>query len=180
MILSGKLIREKIGKEIVIDPFDERKLNTNGYNLSLQNKLIIYENPILDMKTSNPIKEILIPEDGLVLQPGRLYLGSTVERTYTDKFMPIIEGRSSIARLGIFVHITAGLGEVGFNGNWTLELTCIQPVRIYPYVEICQIYFHEVVGEIELCHSNKYQNSKEPMPSKIYKELNGGREINAQ
>lgn len=179
MILSGKMIRERIGKEIVIDPFDERKLNTNGYNLSLQNKLLIYENPILDMKSSNSITEVLIPEDGLVLHPGQLYLGSTVERTYTDKFMPIIEGRSSVARLGIFVHITAGLGEVGFNGNWTLELTCVQPVRIYPYVEICQIYFQEVVGEIELCHSNKYQNSIEPMPSKIYEELNGRGGINA-
>ena len=175
MILSGKMIKEMIGKEIIIDPFDDRKLNTNGYNLSLYNKLIIYENRILDMKAKNRTKEILIPENGFILQPGQLYLGSTVERTCTNKFIPIIEGRSSIARLGIFVHITAGLGEAGFDGRWTLELTCIKPVRIYPYVEICQIYFHEVLGEIELCRSNKYQNSMEAIPSKLYKELNEGK-----
>lgn len=175
MVLSGKKIREMLGKEIEIEPFDDRKLNTNGYNLSLQNKLLIYENDILDMKINNGIKEITIPESGFVLQPRRLYLGSTLERTYTNKYMPMIEGRSSIARLGIFVHITAGLGEVGFDGRWTLELTCVQPVRIYPYVDICQIYFQEVVGEIDLCHSDKYQNSMEAMSSKIYKELDGRR-----
>lgn len=175
MILSGKMIKEMIGKEIIIDPFDDRKLNTNGYNLSLNNKLVIYENCILDMKAINKTKEILIPENGFILQPGQLYLGSTVERTCTNQFMPIIEGRSSVARLGIFVHITAGLGEAGFDGRWTLELTCVKPVRIYPYVEICQIYFHEVIGKIELCRSNKYQNSTEAIPSKLYKELNEGK-----
>lgn len=175
MILSGKMIKNMIGREIIIDPFDEKKLNTNGYNLSLHNKLVIYENSILDMKEINKTKEIIIPENGFILQPGQLYLGSTVERTYTSKFMPIIEGRSSIARLGIFVHITAGLGEAGFDGTWTLELTCVKPVRIYPYVDICQIYFQEISGEIELCRSNKYQNSMEAIPSKLYEELNGGK-----
>lgn len=171
MILSGKKIKELIGKEIIIEPFDEYKLNTNSYNLSLNNKLTVYKESTLDMKKNNASYEIIIPDEGLLMQPNRLYLGTTVERTYTERYMPIIEGRSSIARLGIFVHITASLGEAGFNGRWTLELTCVQPVRIYPYINICQIYYHEILGEIELCHSMKYQNSIDASPSKLYQEF---------
>lgn len=171
MILSGKMIRNEINKNIFINPFNENNLTTNSYNLTLSNKLMVYNSDLLDMKINNTCKEIIIPDDGLILYPGQLYLGSTVEKTCTNKYIPMIEGRSSIARLGIFVHITAGLGEAGFDGHWTLEITCIKPIRIYPYIEICQLYFNEIIGEIELCRSTKYQNSKEALPSKMYEEF---------
>lgn len=115
--------------------------------------------------------DIEIPNDGLVLQPNQLYLGSTIEKTHTTNFVPIIEGRSSIARLGLFVHVTAGLGEAGFDGHWTLELTCVQPLRIYPNVSICQIYYNCICGRVDQCKSEKYQNSMEAEPSKLYKEI---------
>ena len=88
-----------------------------------------------------------------------------------DFYIPIIEGRSSVARLGLFVHVTAGLGEAGFNGHWTLELTCVQPIRIYSGYSICQIYFNTVLGTIDQCKSQKYQFSTEAQPSKLFKEL---------
>ena len=139
MILSGKEIKKRLGKEIIIEPFNERQLNPNSYNLRLYNELLVYENHLLDMKKENKAKKIIIPKDGLILEPGKLYLGRTVEYTKTDKLVPMLEGRSSIGRLGLFIHVTAGFGDVGFSGYWTLEMFCIQPIKIYPEVEVCQI-----------------------------------------
>lgn len=174
MILSGSQIRKELNRSISITPFDESKLNSNSYNLSLSRRLKVYKDDILDMRKeyeSSDMQEIEVPDDGLVLQPHRLYLGSTIERTHTSKYIPVIEGRSSIARLGLFVHITAGLGEAGFDGHWTLELTCVQPVRIYPHISICQIYYHCIYGQADQCRSRKYQNSTEAEPSKLHKEI---------
>ena len=139
MILSGKEIQRHIGKEIIIEPFDQSRVNPNSYNLTLHNELLVYENHELDMKKLNPTKRITIPEEGLVLEPNRLYLGRTNEFTKTEGFVPMLEGRSSTGRLGLFIHVTAGFGDVGFAGYWTLEIFCIQPIRIYPNAEICQI-----------------------------------------
>ena len=171
MILSRDRIRSEIGKNLHIIPFSEEKLNSNSYNLTLSDKLLVYQHAQLDMKIQEPTNEIIIPSTGYVLQPGELYLGSTIETTKTEKFIPIIEGRSSIARLGLFVHITAGLGEAGFDGHWTLELCCVKPLRIYPHVSICQIYYHEISGTPCLCDSQKYQNSQTAEGSKLYTEF---------
>jgi dCTP deaminase len=171
MILSGKEILKHIGKEIIIEPFNEKRINPNSYNLSLANELLIYDNGILDMKKPNPATKIIIPEEGLLLQPNKLYLGRTNEYTSTDKFVPMLEGRSSIGRLGLFIHITAGFGDIGFSGYWTLEIFCVQPIRIYPNVEICQIYYHDINGEYDLYKSGKYQNNTGIQPSMLYKDF---------
>ena len=147
MILSGKEIQRHIGKEIIIEPFDQSRVNPNSYNLTLHNELLVYENHELDMKKLNPTKRITIPEEGLVLEPNRLYLGRTNEFTKTEGFVPMLEGRSSTGRLGLFIHVTAGFGDVGFAGYWTLEIFCIQPIRIYPNAEICQIYYLSIEGD---------------------------------
>ncbi len=171
MILSGREIHKHLGKEIVIEPFDEKRLNPNSYNLSLADELLVYENRELDMKLPNPVKRLRIPEEGLLLEPGRLYLGRTNEYTYTDGFVPMLEGRSSVGRLGLFIHVTAGFGDVGFAGCWTLEIFCVQPIRIYPNVEICQIYYHDIHGEYDAYTSGKYQNSRTVLPSLLYKDF---------
>ncbi len=171
MILSGREILKRIGKEIVIEPFDEKFLNPNSYNLRLHNELLIYEDNILDMKKVNKTKSIIIPDEGLLLEPGRLYLGRTYEYTKTDKYVPMLEGRSSIGRLGLYIHVTAGFGDVGFSGYWTLEIQCIQPVKIYPMVEICQIYYHSIEGKYEKYQSGKYQNNTGIQPSMLYKDF---------
>src|SRR4051812_37697623 len=172
MILSGKEIRTKLGGDIVIDPFDERKLNPNSYNLTLHHELMTYEEVVLDMRKANRVRRVEIPPDGLVLSPSQLYLGRTVERTETHNLVPQIEGRSSIGRLGLFVHVTAGFGDVGFCGFWTLEMFAVQPVRIYPGVPICQIFYHEIRGEFTEYQSDKYQHNRDIQPSLLFKELN--------
>lgn len=173
MILSGKEIQRHMGKDIVIQPFDPKRLNPNSYNLSLHNQLLVYENRLLDMKVPNPVKTLTIPESGLVLEPDKLYLGRTNEFTQTDRFVPMLEGRSSVGRLGLFIHVTAGFGDVGFAGYWTLEIFCVQPIRIYPNVEICQIYYHDIHGDYDLYQSGKYQNNTGIQPSLLYKDFEG-------
>ncbi len=169
MILSGFEILNEIEKgNIVIDPFDRSRLNPNSYNLRLSNELLVYDASVLDMRHPNPYHIIQIPEEGLVLQPGILYLGRTVEMTETKTLVPMLEGRSSIGRLGITVHVTAGFGDVGFKGFWTLEIQCVNPVRIYPFVEFCQIYYHTICGEYDLYRSGKYQGNTSVQPSLMY------------
>tara|TARA_Y100000817_G_C16837202_1_gene536276 strand:+ start:856 stop:1383 length:528 start_codon:yes stop_codon:yes gene_type:complete len=171
VILSGKEIKSRIGDEIFIDPYDEKRINPNSYNLALHNELLVYKDSILDMKRINRVEKIIIPLSGLVLEPNRLYLGRTVEHTETKNLVPMLEGRSSIGRLGLFVHVTAGFGDVGFRGFWTLEIFCVQPIKIYPNVEICQVYYHTIEGEHENYSSGKYQNNKDTQASLLYKDF---------
>ena len=171
MILSGKEIESRIDKDIIIEPFDKKRINPNSYNLSLHNELLIYKDSTLDMKKDNEVKKLTIPSSGLVLETNRLYLGRTVEYTETKNLVPMLEGRSSIGRLGLFVHVTAGFGDVGFKGFWTLEIFCIQPVKIYPSVEICQVYYHTIEGEIKNYSSQKYQNNRGIQSSLLFKDF---------
>lgn len=171
MILSGLEIKKRLGKDIIIEPFDEKFLNPNSYNLRISNELLIYKDPILDMKAPNKTEKIIIPETGFVLEPNRLYLGRTYEYTETHNLVPMLEGRSSIGRLGIFIHITAGFGDIGFCGYWTLEIFAIHPVKIYPYVPVCQIFYHTIEGEYFSYDNGKYQKNKGIQPSLLYKEL---------
>jgi dCTP deaminase len=171
MILSGKEIKNRLHNDILIEPFNDNQLNPNSYNLRLYDELMVYDEHTLDLKKEHKVKSIVIPEEGLVLQPGKLYLGRTVEYTKTDKLVPMLEGRSSIGRLGLFIHITAGFGDVGFRGYWTLEMFCVQPIRIYAGVEICQIFYHTIEGDYVHYASNKYQNNQGIQPSLLYKEF---------
>jgi len=171
MILSGKMIKEKLGKDIIIEPFNDAALNPNSYNLTLHNELVVYDEVNLDMRQENRTSSIIIPSEGLLLQPGRLYLGRTREYTETDKYVPMLEGRSSVGRLGLSVHVCAGFGDVGFKGYWTLEFHCVQPLRIYPNVGICQIYYHSIEGEYDPYSSGKYQNNNGIQPSMMYKDF---------
>lgn len=171
MILSGKEIKRKLGSDIIIEPFSDLQLNPNSYNLRLHHELLVYEDSVLDMKKNHAVKKIIIPQEGMVLEAGKLYLGRTLEHTKTDRHVPMLEGRSSIGRLGLFIHITAGFGDVGFNGFWTLEMFCVQPVKIYPGVEICQIFYHTIEGEYTKYVSNKYQNNQGIQPSLLYKDF---------
>lgn len=171
MILSGKEIKKRIGSDIIIEPFTESQLNPNSYNLRLHREVLLYDESILDMKSKHRLKSVIIPETGLTLQPNVLYLGRTIEYTKTDNLVPMLEGRSSIGRLGLFIHITAGFGDVGFNGYWTLEMFCVQPIRIYPGVEICQIFYHTLEGDFDRYVSDKYQNNEGIQASMMYKDF---------
>ena len=171
MILTGPEIRQRLNKDIFIDPYSEDQLNPNSYNLRLHDTLLVYDNRELDMARPNPTHEIVIPDDGLMLECGRLYLGRTIEHTETRNLVPMLEGRSSVGRLGLFVHVTAGFGDVGFKGFWTLEIFAVQPIRIYKGVEICQIFYHTPQGEQRLYDSGKYQDNKGIQASMLYKDF---------
>lgn len=172
MILTAAQILKEMGAgTIEIDPFDRSRLNPNSYNLRLGPTLACYEDPELDCKKKHTVSEWQIPDEGWVLLPGFFYLASTVERTATKQFVPMLEGRSSLARLGLSVHQTGGFGDIGFEGTWTLEITCALPLRIYAGIEVCQVQFWRVYGEIDQLYKGKYLGQSNPQPSKLYKEM---------
>ena len=103
MILSGRAIQKHIGSDIIIEPYDPKRVNPNSYNLSLHNELLVYTGNTLDIKQANPTECIVIPEEGLVLEPNRLYLGRTNEYTKTERYVPMLEGRSSTGRLKMWL-----------------------------------------------------------------------------
>lgn len=175
MILSGNEIKlQHEAGTIVIEPWDDARVNPNSYNVSLAPELMVYTEARLDPRQANRTRTITIPEEGLVLTPRKLYLGRTNEWTETYGLVPKLEGRSSIGRLGMFIHVTAGYGDVGFKGFWTLEIVAVEPVRIYPNMEIGQLSYHPVCGEITDTYRGKYQGSREIVSSKIWEELRRG------
>ena len=166
-MLTGSKILEEIEKgNICILPFDKKQLNPNSYNVRLGSTLKVYTENVLDFNKDNPSKTIEIPVDGFVLQPGELYIGNIVERVSTDKYVSAVDGRSSVGRLGILIHATAGFGDIGFDGNYTLEIFCVKPVRIYPDMLIGQIYFSEPYGDIDFLYRGRYQGQTEPTTSR--------------
>jgi dCTP deaminase len=156
MILTDKEILRAIDDgNIVIEPFDPTCLGTNSYDVHLGKHLATYDNPILDAKAHNTILHFEIGPEGFVLQPGTLYLGVTEEYTETHHTVPFLEGKSSVGRLGIDIHATAGKGDVGFCNYWTLEISCVHPVRVYAGMPIGQLIYFMVHGDI-----NNYYNKK--------------------
>jgi len=160
MILTDLQILEEIQKgTIKIEPYDRACLGTNSYDVHLGKYLATYKNRVLDAKSHNEIEHFEIGEEGFVLQPDTLYLGVTDEYTETLAHVPFLEGKSSVGRLGIDIHATAGKGDVGFCNTWTLEISVSQPVRVYAGMPIGQLIYFEVKGGIENSYNTK-QNAK--------------------
>jgi len=189
MLLTKSAIREALSTgDIVISPFNPANLSPNSYDVTLNSQLLIYdltESGILDMKRDNPTLEFSIPEEGAVLQPGMLYIGMTNETATSKSYIPMFEGRSSMGRLGINTHITAGFGDIGWgfeklpsgdiichNPTWTLEITVVHPVRVYPNVRIGQVFFTEPKGEIEW-YNGKYNRQRKPQASRSFQDFKG-------
>lgn len=171
MILTGTEIhRQWEAKRIRIDPFTPDQINPNSYNFKLGRHIKHYKNRVLDPKVRQEVVTETIPSEGLVLQPDRIYLGHTEETMGSDHYVPIIRARSSVARIGLFVHITADMIDIGSYNQWTLQLHAIQPVRVYAGMLIGQVTFWCVKGEITL-YEGKYQGSKGPMESEIYRDF---------
>lgn len=170
-MLTGNEIKLQVAAgRIVIQPFYEENIGPNSYDVHLSDELLVYTEAVLDPKKDNRYREIKIPHEGLVLLPGRVYLGSTVEHTESQFHIPMYEGRSSLGRLGLESHKTAGFGDIGFKGNWTLELSVVQPVRIYPGMRIGQLYWHNPDGEVLKRYDGKYQGQTNATPSRLYED----------
>lgn len=172
MILTASDIKKKLEMgELSISPFNPDNLGSNSYDLTLDSKLIVYTDEVLDLKKSNNFIEVAIPETGLVLKPGVIYLAKTNEYLETNNTVPIIYGKSSLGRLGLTAHICSGFGDLGFRGNWTLQLSCLQPIKIYSGIPIAQVAFHTVSGKINDIYNGKYQDSFVIEPSKYYRNF---------
>lgn len=197
-VLVDHHIREAIATgEIVVDPFYPACLGTNSYDVHLAPVLRTYvrgrDVPMdllgdphwghrlpIDMAAETPTEDVRIPDDGLVLEPGRLYLASTVEYTESHAHVPILNGRSSVGRLGLSIHVTAGTGDVGFCGHWTMELFVVEPLRVYPEVAIGQLLWMTTSGVPDFTYRKKTTakynqvDSDLPQPSRLHVELAKG------
>ena len=179
MILSDRKIRDEIRQgRIVIRPYRPECLGSNSYDVHLGPYQATYRSGALDARRDNPIQEFRIPPGGYVLVPGQLYLGVTEEYTETHAFVPFLEGKSSVGRLGIDIHSTAGKGDVGFCNYWTLEMSVKLPVRVYAGMPIGQLIYFEISGPVDRSYSAKrtakYRTvSPHPIPSRMF--LNFGR-----
>ncbi len=156
MILTDKAILEEIERgNIVVEPFRPECLGTNSYDVHLGKHLATYDDRVLDARKHNKITHFEIPDDGFVLDPGTLYLGVTEEYTETHAHVPFLEGKSSVGRLGIDIHATAGKGDVGYCNTWTLEISVSQPVRVYYGMPIGQLIYFTVDGLIKNLYNKK-------------------------
>lgn len=157
MILTDQQILAEIERgTIVIEPYDRSCLGTNSYDVHLGRYLATYRDAVLDARRHNAIDVFEMPaEAGFVLQPGQLYLGVTEEYTESHAHVPFLEGKSSVGRLGIDIHATAGKGDVGFSNHWTLEISVSMPVRVYPGMPIGQLIYFTVQGDVQTFYNRK-------------------------
>ena len=199
-ILTGSEIYKEVqAGRITIDPFDPNQINPNSYNLRIDRRLLVYRPPVydyeehqrrrkiprvdknmphfndvvLDCHADNLTDEYFIEDSGFMLQPGILYLGTTFERTFTDHYVPVISGRSSTGRLSMSVHVTAGFGDIGFDGKWTLEITVLHNLIIYPRDEMLQVYFETPQGDRDYLYDGRYNHQTDVTASRFYMPKKG-------
>ncbi|WP_246268625.1 dCTP deaminase [Nonomuraea typhae] len=141
MILTRRAIVFAVERgDIVIEPFHPERVSPNAYDWRLGDHLRMCDAE-LDAAVPVEFTELAIPPEGLVLLPGRLYLGFTHERTHTERFAQMINGDRSVGALGIWVHVSAPLGHMGHAIQWTLEIRVARPVRVYPRMTFGKIIF---------------------------------------
>ncbi len=176
MILTGSAIVEAVGAgDIVIDPFDEARVNPNSYNYRLGPE--IYHVHSDEDPRRGPRHEQMRPSNGrYLLRKGHFYLGHTTERMGSTRYVTSLIGRSSIGRLGLFVQLSADLGHCGAVHRWTLELLPAMDIYVYPGQIIGQVSFWSVTGEA-LPYEGWYGRHDRPMPSKLHTNVLEHREI---
>jgi dCTP deaminase len=177
MILSDtQILAEMRRGTVVIRPFNRKYLGSNSYDVHLGRWFATYRDEILDARRHNKVASFRIPKEGMILVPSKLYLGVTEEYTETHRHVPFLEGKSSIGRLGIDIHATAGKGDIGFCNTWTLEISVRQPVRIYAGMPIGQLIYFEVSGDVEVPYDKrttaKYKKrTVKPVESMMWKNF---------
>jgi dCTP deaminase len=158
MILTGPAIQSAVKRgDILLEPFDESDLNPNSYNYHLGNSLLVLGSG------GKALRKVSLSSRGHVLKPGRVYLGATLERIGSDRYVTLLLGRSSIGRLGIFLNVTADLGHLGSCSHWTLELTVVQRVRVYPHMKIGQVSFWLTNENSSHRYIGRYHRDSQPV-----------------
>ena len=177
MILSdSKILEEMENGNIIISPFDERYLNPVSVDLTLAPQMTTYAEHKLDVRAENKTNEFTIPDHGFILTPGKVYLYACNERIgVKGNIRAKVEGKSSLGRLGLFIHVTAGFIDPGFEGSLVLELVATQPIVVYPNMKICQVEFARVEGNINEPYNkkigSKYMNQQGVQASLMYKNF---------
>ncbi|GAA3753057.1 dCTP deaminase [Spinactinospora alkalitolerans] len=170
MILSGHEIRRQVEADaITVSPFDSDHINPNSIDLTLDDTILRYCDPVIDPRVEPEVVKLTVPEDGLLLEPMGFCLGSSREIVGSTEFVPMVHAKSSTARAGLFVHVTADLIDIGSIGTITFQLFSTLPLRVYPGMRIAQVTFWKPMGEITL-YSGKYQGSAGPMKSMIFRD----------
>lgn len=173
-LLTGPKIEEEVrNKRIIIDPYDPKATGPNSHDLTLAPKLLTYrcDQNFLDVRQVNPTVDLMIPPEGKVLYPGILYLASTVEVLGSNHYAATVEGKSSLGRLGLQVHM-AGFIDCGYIGNITLEITVIHPLRVYSHMRVAQLCFSALSGPIRL-YKGKYKGDAGVEASRAYQDFEG-------
>ena len=192
-LVDHEIKAEVAAGRILIDPYDEAHVGTNSYDVSLAPELRVYDDgayteievyrdkeyretvQALDPRKELTTRSMTIGPGGFLLRPGELYLASTIEYTESHRHLPILNGRSSIGRLGISIHVTAGTGDVGFRGTWTLEITVVRPVLVFAGMKIGQLLWFTASDPdvpYDLKKSAKYgTRDATPESSKFHREF---------
>ena len=186
MVLSDRTLREEIAAgRIVIEPFDDSAVQPSSIDIRVDRLFRVFRNhttAVIDVKQDlEDLTELVsIPDDGVfMLHPGEFVLGSTLERVAvpTD-LVARIEGKSSLGRLGLLIHSTAGFIDAGFDGHITLELSNVAnlPITIYPGMKIGQVSFLRMTTEAEHPYGSqatgsKYQGQRGPTPSRYFENF---------
>lgn len=171
MILTGNEIKKRVGNsEIDIKPFTNSNVSTNSYDITLDNYLIKYTEKVIDPRKESNYEIIEIPDEGYILKKGEFFLGSSKEIIGSDYFVPLIHAKSGVARLGLFVHITADLIDIGYKGNITFQLYSVNDLKIYKDMKVGQVSFWKCFGDIEL-YNGKYKDGKGAQVSKTFKDF---------
>jgi dCTP deaminase len=171
-ILTNNEILNRIeSHDIIIQPFDQKNLGANSYDLTLSEEVKQIVHPMVDVGQKTEIFKFKITDDICVLEPNEIYLLSTNEYTETHNLVPMIMSRSSMARDGINLILNAGFGDIGYCGKWTVPCFVLKPTKIKAGIRFCQIFYNTVEGKITETYKGKYQNTREPQTSKLYSEF---------
>lgn len=186
MILSDRTIREEIkAGRIEIEPFDDTAVQASSVDVHVDNLFRVFHNaryPFIDVK--QPMEDLtelvtVTGEEAFILHPGEFVLGSTRERVrLPDDIAARLEGKSSLGRLGLLTHSTAGFVDAGFEGHLTLELSNVAnlPITIYPGMKIGQIAFLRLTTAADMPYGSKaagskYQGQRGPTPSRFFENF---------
>jgi dCTP deaminase len=183
VVLSDRTIRSEIeAGRIVIDPFDDGLVQPSSVDVRVDKQFRVFNNaryPYIDVRQPmEGLTELVEPDEGepFILHPGEFVLGQTLERvTLPNDLVARLEGKSSLGRLGLLIHSTAGFVDSGFSGNLTLELSNVAnlPITIFHGMPIGQISFMRMDGPVENPYGSgenrsKYQVQAEPTASRFY------------
>ena len=184
MVLSDRTIREELAAgRLLIEPFDETLLQPSSVDLRVAGEFRVFHNnrrAYIDVREANDdLTEIVAIPDGeaFILHPGEFVLGSTQERVaLPDDLVARLEGKSSLGRLGLLIHSTAGYIDPGFDGTITLELSNVArlPISIYPGMAIGQISYLQMTTPVDRPYRGKYQGQRGPTASAVHLEFSGG------